>query len=192
MEPKPDIPSASLTPDDEDTTLQTSSSNATSSPPVPALTILREKPYANSMPGPDSEEPVRNSASRQSTAPATLQQSLAKIFASKNKRVVACVLLGAATMAFVVRVGQVVTQDNTTACDTDLVAFMKDLNLASLAPEICSRGYTRLADLLHMSPETYDSDDGSSHMFHVPSIFGHSLRLSAVCVLRPCYQISRS
>lgn len=169
----------SLTPADEDTTLQTSASNTATSPPVPSLAILREAPYANSMPEPDSEEPVQNSTSRQSSAPTTLYQSLTIRLSNKSTRVAASVFLGALTMAFVARVGQVITQDTAAGCDADLIAFMRDLNLESLAPEICSKGYTRLADLLHMSPEMCDSD-GAAHICHVSSMFGHTQRLSAV------------
>lgn len=86
-------------------------------------------------------------------------------------------------MAVIAGLGSRITAGSTSGCDAELVAFMKDINLEKLAPSVCAKGYTRLADVLHLTSDMYVSTHTASSLMMMSCQSG--------AAGRPCISLRR-
>lgn len=110
---------------------------------------------ASSAPTPlESEDEVRKQgcAPAESTQARTMHDAFAN---ARNTRIFLCV--GAAALLTFTAVRPIIPKMTAAGCDADMLSFLRDLDLEQHASAFCSQGYTRMADVLHMTHDMYGS-----------------------------------
>eukprot|EP00892_Ulva_mutabilis_P008522 jgi/Ulvmu1/6041/UM027_0018.1 len=158
MELKPAGRATSAPTQDEESMWNTSSSSTAAYPSTPSLQSLRE---VSSMP---ALLELRTAARKegvettQSTLLRTIYESISKSIDLQRKSTRAVIVLGAVALAVAACVRQFLASLASPGCDADLVAFMRALDLQHHAAALCSQGYTRLADVLHMTHDMLNEE----------------------------------
>lgn len=157
MELKPAGRATSALTQEEDPAWNTLSSSSAPYPSTPSLQSLREAPSMPALVDPGNAARKEGISPSQSTLARTVHETFKKYVDLQSRPTRVCLCLGAVALAVVACVRPLFARLTSPGCDADLVSFMRGLGLEQHAAALCSRGYTRLADVLHMTHDMYAS-----------------------------------